>query len=1211
MSTARRPALFPALIAILAPVSAALGANGNVDFPRFPSISPDGKNVAFTWRGDVWSVPATGGLATRLTSHPALDLRTAWSPDGSKIAFNSARLGGLNVFTMNPDGTGVQPVTQTDRALTISAFSADAQNIWFSSSREGDVYRAVRPYRVPVAGGPIERLMDCFGENPVPSPDGTKVLFERGGSEWSRRNYRGPDSRDLWLYDVNTKAFTRLTTWAGNDGKGRWKDNSTVLFLSDRELDTVNVWAMTLEGGESKARRLTNLQGNDVHDIDAASDTCVFSAWDTLYTLNLRDASPTAKPLTVTASEDESDNFTLKNVGRDSTAAALSPDGKTMAVIAYGQVYVRATEEKSPTRRVTPMTASGRCRELAWSPDGVTLYFSSDEDGGDALFAATVAQTRDEVKDTFKKESKPQEKKAEEAAKPEEAKPAEPKPDAPKEAPKADDSKKDEKKEEKKDDKKKDDDTAKQAERWSKAIRFKVEPVNTGRAAGMSGDSDRAPAPSPDGKSLAFRRNRGDIMILDLAAGTTRRLVESWDYGIEFRWSPDSRFVAYAVSDDDFNSDVWMIRADASAPAVNLTRHPDVDGAPRFSADGKVLAFLSERNGDFDVYAVYLDKELESLSTPDLEKYYKDAADAAKKRKPLNHEKKKDAKDADAKKDESKKDEPKKDAPKPEDPKPADPKTTDPAAAPATPEAKPEPAKQDEPKKDEAKKEEPKADEKPFEPDLDDAYLRIRRITRLNGNESNLEITPAGERLIFTGNDGGDGGEGLYSVKWNGDDKERKRLVEGEPRVQHVSLTGDKVVYIDKGAPAMISPEGGKVDAQAIDDRQRVSLQAQAAQKFSEGARVLGAVFYHPTMKGLDWKAVSERYLALAKQTRTSEEFNYVGMRLVGELNASHLGFFSTPEPAPLAETCGRLGIDVESALAPGRVFRVKSVVPRGPASEGSTALKPGDLITAIDFEPFEPTDSIESVLRGKVGKEVAVTFQRQIDGKPDRTELTAFFTPIPYERETLLRYQWWCQKNADKVAEWSGGKLGYLHIRGMDEPSVVDFERDLYAAANAKAGLLVDVRNNGGGWTADRILASLLSPAHAYTVPRGGAPNPSAYPRDRLFITRYLKPVNMLCNEKSFSNAEIISHAFKHLKRGNLCGMTTYGGVISTDGTSLIDGTLVRLPFRGWYKFDGTDMENNGAVPDILTAQTPEDESSDNDRQLKAAVDDLLKRVQ
>ena len=129
--------------------------------------------------------------------------------------------------------------------------------------------------------------------------------------------------------------------------------------------------------------------------------------------------------------------------------------------------------------------------------------------------------------------------------------------------------------------------------------------------------------------------------------------------------------------------------------------------------------------------------------------------------------------------------------------------------------------------------------------------------------------------------------------------------------------------------------------------------------------------------------------------------------------------------------------------------------------------------------------------------------------------------------------------------------------------------------------------------------------------MPRGGDPSVTdAYPQDRLFIQRYTLPIDMMCNEKSFSNAEIVSHAFKTLGRGKLVGQQTYGGVISTGGFTLIDGTFVRLPGRGWFLLDGTDMENHGAVPDIIVPQTPEDESADNDAQLRAAVEDLLKRI-
>ncbi|MCA9283487.1 MAG: hypothetical protein KDA30_15785, partial [Phycisphaerales bacterium] len=148
---------------------------------------------------------------------------------------------------------------------------------------------------------------------------------------------------------------------------------------------------------------------------------------------------------------------------------------------------------------------------------------------------------------------------------------------------------------------------------------------------------------------------------------------------------------------------------------------------------------------------------------------------------------------------------------------------------------------------------------------------------------------------------------------------------------------------------------------------------------------------------------------------------------------------------------------------------------------------------------------------------------------------------------------------------------------------------------------------------TTDILLSSLTAPRHAYTVPRGADPReaaPDAYPRDRRLIYQYQRPISVLINQHSFSNAEIFAHAIKTIGRGSLVGTQTFGGVISTGSFGLIDGTTVRRPFRGWYLPDGTDMENHGAMPDIDVPQTPEDEAAGRDRQLEAAVTELLERV-
>jgi len=179
-----------------------------------------------------------------------------------------------------------------------------------------------------------------------------------------------------------------------------------------------------------------------------------------------------------------------------------------------------------------------------------------------------------------------------------------------------------------------------------------------------------------------------------------------------------------------------------------------------------------------------------------------------------------------------------------------------------------------------------------------------------------------------------------------------------------------------------------------------------------------------------------------------------------------------------------------------------------------------------------------------------------------------------------------------------------------MGNPSLAKFEAQLFSVANGKDGLVIDVRNNGGGWTTDYLLAILRVKRHATTFPRDGGPG---YPQGRLPLYSWSKPIIVLCNEHSFSNAEIFSHAIKTLQRGKVVGVPTPGGVISTGWERLIDGSSFRLPMRGWYtgtiteRDERINMEGNGAIPDIIVPMIPGQAVNGEDTQLKVAVEELL----
>jgi tricorn protease len=1183
------------VIALSAPSALA----GTVDLPRYPATSPDGNVILFSWRGDLWKCPSTGGGALRLTSNAANEGRSAFSPDGASIIFDSDRDGGRNLFIMKSDGSDVRQLTFGDSAAILSGTGVDGTGrpvAYFESMRESDLYRAARPYMVPLAGGSVERACDAFGSHPLATRNGATVLFERGSSAWFRRGYQGPDQRDVWTFDRATGRFAQLTDWKGNDGWA-FPAGEDIIYLSDRgNGKSINIWRKKFAApATDPGTQLTSFD-DDVRELAVSTDgrVAIFSNWDSLWRLDL--VTPGAQPIKIAiqAAEDESDRIRPRSVGRDVTEAQLSPDGKTIAMVAYGDVYVKGVEERTPFVRVTRTPA--RERDIAWMPDGTKLLFSSDSDGNDSIYEATVTQTRGEVRSAFKDKINPkkEEPKAEPAAAPV-AEPAAAPVAEPAAAPAAEptaapaaaltpapavvdpaapapvatapvaepakDDKKDDKKAEKKDDKKD------EGARWADAVKIAVKPFIA-----LPALSERGPSPSPDGKKVAYRRDLNTLVIRDIATGEEKELRTGFDQSIDWRWSPDSRMLAIRQDDDNFNSDIWIQPADGSVPAVNISRHPDMDVNPRWSSDGKVLAFASPRvDNDGDVYMVFLDKDLEAMQRFELDQYFKDAAEAAKKKAAERGPKKPESKKDDSKKDESKKDEGKKDEPKGDD------------------------SNKDDAKKD--KKDPPK----PL--DLDDAYMRLRRLTTMPGNELDLEISPAGDRVYFMGGTGE--AAGLNSVAWSGG--ETKKLG-AAGSMQQISLAGDKLVVVGKGGASVVNLPAG--DAKGIDlsDTVELDLAAQSNQKFLEMARTMGSVFYSPTMNGCDWPKLTAKWSALANNARTDEEFDYVANRFLGELNASHLGVRS-----PGSEGAGRLPvgrIGARTLFAEGG-FRVEELLRDGPATKGQTPLAVGDVIVAVNGELVKPGVSIEDVFRGTAGKETVVRVMRAPAAGEPRMELDAIVVPGSTGEIRELTYQDTLRRARETVTRLSNGRIGYLHIAAMDQASLDVYERDLYAQADGKDGLIIDVRNNGGGSTADRLLSSIMVQPHAYTVPRGADPAKKGhYPVDRLFIQRYSLPINMLCNEKSFSNAEITAHAFKTLKRGTLVGTQTYGGVISTGSTSLIDGTTVRTPFRGWYLPDGTDMEQNGAMPDMVVPQTAEDESASRDTQLETAVADLLKRL-
>jgi len=489
--------------------------------------------------------------------------------------------------------------------------------------------------------------------------------------------------------------------------------------------------------------------------------------------------------------------------------------------------------------------------------------------------------------------------------------------------------------------------------------------------------------------------------------------------------------------------------------------------------------------------------------------------------------------------------------------------------------------------------------------DTDRIFDRLVQVTRLPDNESSPIFAPDSEHIYFSATNPINNRSNLYKVKWTG---KNGKEIKGASNVYGLSIANKQMYLVGSGGLKQLNPKTDKLSSRPFKAIYDINFEARNAQVFDEGVRALTAGFYDPQFHGYDWNKLISDYKPWALAASTKQDFSFVYNLMLGQLNASHMGYRgSTPEKTS-SDAVGLLGVEVVNTKAG---FEVTYVLPRSVADKGDQGLELGDVIKEINGRPVGLSDNFYSYFRNQINREMLI-------GLSDGRELV--LRAESSSKERLLAYDRWVAERQKMVDEFSDGRLGYIHIKGMNLPSFEVFERELKAAGYGKEGLVIDVRFNGGGWTTDRLMTVLNVQQHSYTVPRGAASNlekenknfKGHYPfNERAILSVNTKPVVALCNEYSYSNAEIFSHAFKSLGLGSLVGQPTFGAVISTGSHRLLDG-YVRMPFRAWYvKDSGLNMEHGPAVPDYIVANAPDSEEKGTDAQLKKAVEVLLSEIQ
>jgi len=498
--------------------------------------------------------------------------------------------------------------------------------------------------------------------------------------------------------------------------------------------------------------------------------------------------------------------------------------------------------------------------------------------------------------------------------------------------------------------------------------------------------------------------------------------------------------------------------------------------------------------------------------------------------------------------------------------------------------------------------------------DLENIHDRLEQVTSLPGNEGELAISKDGNTFYFVTNRGGrrdyDADSDLYSVKWNGE--EMKRLTQNDQSPRGVTIDHkNNTLYMLKqgGRLAKLNTQDEALKSVSVKAEMDVHLKEEMEQLFEDGWMIMKEKFYDPQFHGNDWNKLKKKYKPLALAASTKHDFRDMFNIMLGQLNASHMGMYGSDLAETENERTGLLGVEVTPHK---RGVEITHVIPNSPADKEFSKLRQGEVITLVNGNEIANHNLYASLIN-KADEEVYMEVMDQ-----DGNTREVIIRPTSSLRQE--KYQEWVDKRKSLTDQYSGGKLGYIHIQGMNWPSFERFERELMASGYGKKGIVIDVRYNGGGWTTDYLMSVLNVRQHAYTIPRGATDNLDKnhqnfreyYPfSERLPLSSWTKPSITLCNQNSYSNAEIFSHAYKTLDHGKLVGIPTFGAVISTGGRRLIDDSYIRMPYRAWYvKKTGENMEHGPAVPDIIINNRPDSKAEGRDEQLKRAVEELLEQI-
>lgn len=1057
---------------------------------RYCAISPDGEQIAFTYKGDIYTVPVEGGKALQITSNQGHDTHPVWSPDGKNIAFASDREGSMDIFIVGKDGGVPRRLTthsgnevpyafrDNSHVLFQAAVMPDAQDMTFPSSQFPQIYE------VGTDGGRPVMFSSIPMEDISISPDGKSLLYhdKKGYEDAWRKHHTSSITRDIWLcteQEGTEKSYRKITSFDGEDRTPVWTpDGKSFYYLSERE-GSFNIYKSDFDG--KNITRLTSHTGHPVRFLSVASNgTLCYGFNGEIYTVKEGESPKKVNVSIVADSYDKHLVKWLKSSG--ATEISVSPEGKEIAFILRGDVYVTSVEYKT-TKQITDTPEQER--NIDFSPDGRSIVYASERNGLWQIYQTSLVNKEDKL--------------------------------------------------------------------FTYANEFKEERLVNSNVTSFQ------PQYSPDGKEVAFLENRTTLRVLNLKTKAVRTVMDGkFEYSYSdgdqwFEWSPDSRWLlsGYIGHGGWNNNDVALVNASGNGEIHNLTQSGYTDGDAKWVLGGKAMIWKSDRAGyrshgswgsEDDVYIMFFDLDA-------YERFRMSKEELAL----VEEQEKKDKEDAEKKEDEKKKGK----------------------------------------KKDEKKDKEDEV--KPLVFDLENCRDRIIRLTVNSSNLGDAVLSSKGDKLYYQA-----AFEDGYDL-WMHDLKENKTSIVMK-NIGYGSMMTDKKqenLYLCNSSIKKVNMEKGESKNVEFSAPFNYRPYDERMYMFDHIWKQVEDKFYVADLHGADWKGYYENYKRFLPYINNNYDFQEMLSELLGELNGSHTGARYYAAGASFPTAC--LGVFYDNEYT-GDGLKIKEIIAKGPFAVKKTDVTEGCIIEKIDGEKILAGVDYYPMLEGKAGKKVLLSVYNSETKK--RFDVTV--KAISAGEQSNLLYKRWVKRNEQIVEKLSGGRVAYVHVQGMDSPSFRTVYSELLSEKNrTKDAVIVDTRHNGGGWLHDDLVTLLSGKEYQRFVPRGQYIGSDPF-------NKWLKPSCVLVCEDNYSNAHGFPWVYKELGIGKLIGTPVPGTMTAVWWERQIDPSIVfGIPQVGCMNMRGEYLENKELQPDIEVYNSPEEVLKGEDRQLEAAVKEMLKTIE